>query len=449
LVIFFGGGNIKILFTDFSNAQQFIRDLQKCFINEAPSVHFSNIIYEFEDDFNNEIIEKVEKELQKIKLSKKTLINVNTNPLFKLCDICRKYPANYVEPFEDGEIEICASCYNCLKTYRNYRNLNDEILLKLFYNQYLQEFNAGFEESFDFIKDKKGFMAVIIMDGNSFGERIAEITKGKRNDECIRTLKKFSETLNKKIPGLLLDSLDGILTREDINKKKKISFRPIIIGGDDICIIMAADKAFSFIENFNKNVTDDEFFKSNSLSYSIGVAVTKSHFPFHLAHKISEQLLKNAKVKRGRKSINMLDWEILHSSVFDDLSEIRKEIYHEEHASEQYQLTYKPYNFLDGDIRYFGHLKEATSEMRQILGNSKFKNLRKIIRMPKQLANYEFRKMISKLSKAQKKNIENLLHKFNLTPVNIWHEVDHCLYNNFLDFVELSDFITKKGNIND
>lgn len=445
LVLFFGGGNIKIIFKDLPNAERFIQDLQRCFIKEAPSASFSNVLYKFNNVFANEIIEKAEKELQKIKLSKRNMIYVNTNPIFKLCKICRRYPASKIKKVEGKDKYLCTNCFSCLKTYENYKKENSEILLKDFYDKFLEKYNADFEEEFDNIKDKKSFLAVITIDGNNFGEIVKDITKDKKNDDCIKELRNFSESLKKNINSVLLDSLDGVLSKEDTNKENgKMPFRPIIIGGDDICLTIAADKAFKFIQKFNENVLDNQFYKENIITYSIGISITKSHFPFYFSHQISEQLVKSAKVERRDRNTNMLDWEILHTSVFDDLSKIRKEIYDEsypEYPGENYRLTYKPYNFIDQDFKSFKNLKEIIETLKKILGNSKFKNLRKLVRESKKLSNYEFRKIISKLNKEQKNTIKESLGKLEITTKNIWYEDGDFLYNNFLDLVELFDFI--------
>ena len=447
LAIFFEGGNIKIIFKDLSKAERFIQDLQRCFIKEAPSASFSNVIYSFKDTFNNNTIEEAENALKKIKLSKRNLVNVNTNPIFKLCEICRKYPSTIKNAKVKGEEKyLCTNCFSCLKTYKNYKKENNEILLKDFYDKFLEKYNTDFEEDFDNIKDKKGFLAVITMDGNEFGEKLKEITKDKKGDDCIELLKKFSESLKKNIILVLLDSLDGVLTREDINKENgKMPFRPIIIGGDDICLTIAANKAFKFIQKFNENILSNDFFRENRITYSIGVSITKSHFPFHFSHQISEQLLKSGKAERRNRGINrdsnMLDWEILQSSVYDDLAEIRKAIYHENYLLEKHRLSYKPYNFIDGDFKSFKNLKEIIIVLKENLGKSKFKNLRKLVKNPEKYANYEFRKIISKLNKEQKNTIKESLGKLEITTKNIWYRDGDFLYNNFLDLVELFDFI--------
>jgi len=443
LVLFFGGGNIKVIFKDLSKAKRFIQDLQRCFIKEAPSASFSNVIYKFNDVFTNEIIEKAEKELQKIKLSKRNVIYVNTNPIFKLCEICRRYPASKIKKVEGKDKYLCTNCFSCLKTYKNYKKENSEILLKDFYDKFLEKYNANFEEEFDKIKDKKGFLAVITMDGNDFGEKIKKITTGKKGDECIRLLRSFSESLKKNINSVLLNSLYGALTKkEDTNKENgKMPFRPIIIGGDDICLAIEADKAFKFISNFNKNVSDIKFFKSNQITYSIGISITKSHFPFYFSHQISEQLVKSAKIERRDRNTNMLDWEILHTSVFDDLSKIRERVYYEDHEGEKHFLTYKPYNFVDQDFKSFKNLQKIIKELKDILGNSKFKNLRRLVRKPQKLSNYDFKKIIFRLDNDKKKIVKESLDKLNLRTEDIWNKDGDYLYNNFLDLVELSEFI--------
>ena len=445
LVIFFGGGNIKIIFKDLPNAKRFIQDLQRFFIKEAPSASFSNIIYNFNDIFTNKIIEKAEKELKKVKLSKRNLVNVNTNPLFKLCKICRKYPASEKEKVKNEDEYLCSNCISCLKTYKNYKEENNEILLKDFYDKFKEKYSSDFEEKFDDIKDEKGFLAVITMDGNEFGEKLKEITKDKKGDDCIRTLRNFSEKLNKGITSVLLDSLDGVLTNKDRNLNEKMPFRPIIIGGDDICLAIAADKAFRFIQKFDNKIMSNDFFKSNQITYSIGISITKSHFPFYFSHRISEQLVKNGKAERKNRVINrntnMLDWEILHSSVFDDLSKIREKVYYEKYLGETHFLTYKPYNFIENDFKNFKNLEKIIIESKEILGNSKFKDMRKLVRVSRQLSNYDFRKIISKLDEDKKIKIDASLSILKITTEDIWYADGDYLYNNFLDLIELSNFI--------
>ena len=445
LVLFFGGGNIKIIFKDLSNAKMFIQDLQRCFIKEAPSASFSNVIYKFNNVFANEIIEKAEKELQKIKLSKRNLVYINTNPIFKLCKICRKYPAVEIAKVENEDKYLCSNCISCLKTYKNYKTENNEILLKDFYDKFKDKYSADFEEKFDDIKDEKGFLAVITMDGNDFGEKLKIITTDKKGDEYIRLLRNFSESLKRNITSVLLESLDGVLTKEEDTKKEngKMPFRPIIIGGDDICLTIAADRAFKFIQKFNENVLDNHFFKENKITYSIGISITKSHFPFYFSHQISEQLVKNAKIERKNRNTNMLNWEILHSSVFDDLSKIREKVYYEDYVGEKHFLTYKPYNFIEQDFKNFKNLEEIIIELKEILGNSKFKNLRKLVRESQKLSNYNFKKIISRLDNSKKKVIKDSLERLKLNAEDIWYaDTDRdYLYNNFLDLVELSDFI--------
>lgn len=434
LVIFFGGGNIKIIFKDPQNAKKFVEDLQRCFIKEAPSASFSNVIYKFEGTFTNGIIENAEKELQRIKLSKKTALSVNTNPVFLLCERCRKYPANEIKTHE----YLCLNCFSSLKTYENYKNENNEILLKDFYNKFLNKFNAKFEDDFDKIRDEKRFLAVITMDGNDFGERIKEMTQDKKDDDCVQALRDFSKSLNRNIVDALINSLCGIIESKD----GKAPFRPIIIGGDDICLTLAANSSFKFVQNFIREITGNEFFKNNGLTYSIGISITKSHFPFYFSHRISEQLVKNAKIGKKGENINMLDWDILHSSVFDDLAKIRESICHESYISEEHILTYKPYHFIFNDHKNFENLIGIIGEFKRILRRSKFINLRKLVRKPQRLSNYEFiKKIVSKLSEDEKNRINNCLNEINLSIDDIWFKDGDRLYNNFLDLVELSEFI--------
>jgi hypothetical protein len=63
-----------------------------------------------------------------------------------------------------------------------------------------------------------------------------------------------------------------------------------------------------------------------------------------------------------------------------------------------------------------------------------------MLRASRQLSNYDFGKIISKLDENKKNEIENYLSKLNITTGNIWYKNKDYFYNNFLDLVELSEF---------
>lgn len=438
LPIFFGGGNIKIIFSANEYALAFVEDMQRIFIKKAPGATFSHIIYKFNGHFDNNIIEQAERELKKIKQSKWYSIQPNTNPCFDLCSLCKTYPANQ----ENNGKLVCENCFCALRSFDNFSNINNEdVLLKRFHKQFQNNIRCEFMNEFDDIKDDKSYLAILNMDANDIGDKIAQSVQGMVNDRCVQALKEFSTGLNNAVIEMLINSLkDNIFTPEEIGKKV-VPFRPIIIGGDDICLVIAGNKAIQLINNFIDNVKKNSFCKGKEITFSIGVCFVKSHYPFSFAHKLSEQLLASAKSRKFHG--NVIDWEILNSSTIEGLAAIRNERYSTKHLAQKYQLTYKPYIFKEGDFRDFKNFVNVSRGLEGILKSSKFTELRRIVREDKDVSHFMFRKLISKLTKGEKDQINGILERLNLgeNKNSVWWQEGDVLYNNFLDIVEIFDFI--------
>lgn len=438
LPLFFGGGNIKVIFTTYKNSYDFIEDMQKIFITNAPGASFSNVIFKFSSDFDSTIIEKAEKELKKIKQSKLSRIKPDTNPLFDLCDLCGTYPSGYTHPY-DRTKHVCENCLKTLESFKNVSSLNNhDVLLKKFYDEFKVKSNCEFMDEFDEIKDDKSYLAVITMDANSIGDKIKEIISNKKDDESVNELRSFSEGLNENIITVLRKSIEGIFA----NDIEKIPFRPIIIGGDDICLVIAGNKAITYVCRFIEELGKNNFCKENTITFSIGISFVKSHYPFSFAHKLSEQLLKNAK---SEKSLgNIIDWVALNTSTFESLSLIRNEQYtiKDDATGMDYILTYKPYNFTGNSCKNFLNVIGASQKLCKVLKNTRFKELRQIVRKGGAASNFEFRKIMSKLSDGERTEINNkVLQNFKLNVEDIWLDDNEKRYNNFLDMIEIFDFI--------
>jgi len=84
-----------------------------------------------------------------------------------------------------------------------------------------------------------------------------------------------------------------------------IPIRPIVLGGDDMTVIIRGDLAFQyvteFMAQFEKETMNDEFknilqqAELDKLTVCAGVAFIKSSYPFYYGYELAEQLCKKAK----------------------------------------------------------------------------------------------------------------------------------------------------------
>lgn len=162
--------------------------------------------------------------------------------------------------------------------------------------------------------DSRRYVAYLVADANSMGELF-------RRFESEQSLSEFSKNLRKKVFDALASPMADLKTRTDeIAKNRKIKVRlrdkikpmplkdilpvvPLILGGDDLFVLLPAPFAIDFtrrfIQEYEKIMSDflNELGpqKFDTPTLSAVVVICKSNYPYKLAHKRGEALLKQAK----------------------------------------------------------------------------------------------------------------------------------------------------------
>lgn len=136
----------------------------------------------------------------------------------------------------------------------------------------------------------EGYIAVIHADGNAIGERIMALPAGQ--------LSAFSHALTAATRGAAKEAFAGVAVHE--KHPETVLARPIVLGGDDLTAIVAADQALGFVQRYLEAFTRltsqaPALAAPQGLTASAGVALVKVGFPFHAAHELAESLCKGAK----------------------------------------------------------------------------------------------------------------------------------------------------------
>ncbi len=177
--------------------------------------------------------------------------------------------------------------------------------------------------------ERMSWIAVVHADGNSIGRRVISLLAERDAHE---RLKKFSEALanatKRAVNGACREVLDA--TKEE----KYYILRPIILGGDDITLVIRADKALAFVKRYLElfeQYTKEDPNLGNGLTACAGVAFIKHKFPFHYGIDLAEKLTKEAKkASKGLdetsppSSVSIFK---VQSSYVESLEEMRKRTY--------------------------------------------------------------------------------------------------------------------------
>ncbi len=164
-----------------------------------------------------------------------------------------------------------------------------------------------------------GWVAVVHADGNSLGQTIQRITEeiGQKypNSNVLQiVLKTFSEKLDAATKQSAKEAFERIVKpvydkELDLGRKPKLPLRPIILGGDDLTLIIRGELAVPFTEvflkrfnhhtknNFSQLASDYLPMLKDGLSACAGIAFIKPKYPFHYGVDLAESLCSYAKEK--------------------------------------------------------------------------------------------------------------------------------------------------------
>ncbi|HIP34174.1 MAG TPA: hypothetical protein EYG89_05585 [Bacteroidia bacterium] len=310
-------GNIRFE-TDKSTAQRIFRDYHSILLEKAPGVPFSQAVVEIETDKEKEALEKLDK-----------LLNAERNIPNQLdLGIMSRRKArrtgNAASLLKDADKELTD-----FSTGEKFENADKEAI------KTKTDLDYSFPLEFkDLTKGgKDSWLALIHIDGNNMGNRINNIKD--YSTDILTDLKEFSVNIEKATIKAFNDATHKIansISVKENDTNNTLPMRPIVLGGDDVTLIIRADLAIPFVEEF-LTVFEEEtnrltVFKEKAkftegLTACAGIAFIKEKFPFHYSSHLAEELSTHAKNKSGREA-SCLSFHQVSDSFIDDYNEIIK-----------------------------------------------------------------------------------------------------------------------------
>lgn len=177
-----------------------------------------------------------------------------------------------------------------------------------------------YEKAFQFPTDvnhiappgSQNWQAIIHADGNGLGKIIEQMFEGlaeKYQAETAKILNTFSTELDKATWYAAKTAVKKVLRiHPQLAEKDILPLRPIILGGDDLTLIIRGDLAIDFTQEFLKQfeLKTKENFKdlvekynlyqlADGLTACAGIAYIKPKYPFHYGVDLAEGLGQHAK----------------------------------------------------------------------------------------------------------------------------------------------------------
>lgn len=214
-------------------------------------------------------------------------------------------------------------------------------------------------------------VAFIHIDGNDLGKRFrqelenisdqekAEDKKGQQGPSedryqnainVIKTMSALSNTVKETTTAAFKKGLSECLKHTkltDSKGQKLVPARPLVLGGDDVTVVIRADLALYFIDAFVKEFerySNQELGKKNpndKLTVGVGMVVCPTGYPFLKAFDLSEELVKNSKELTAHMDNrpSSMDYIVITNDTENDLDSIRAHLFTADDGAE---LTAKP-----------------------------------------------------------------------------------------------------------
>jgi len=349
-LVYAGGGNTVLLFSDEKYAVEFTKILSKRILEEAPGINLVAVHKNF--DWDKLSLHEVVANLMKNDLDAKKHSRIPSAPLLGLgvtatCRSTQLVAVGMSETFEDDKPYLIST-----EIQAKHKIVNKA-------NKKLQEMFASSLGSYQFPlrTDEMGrsqgdssYAAVIHADGNGMGKRFQKFGADKSNRDYIIAMRQLSHSVNqaginalRKVVEILVKSIIDVEENGKTVKKvmgkfaiqgNNLPFRPLVYGGDDVTFVcdgrLGLELAAIFLQEFEKRPVVGNEDGQNPLAACAGICVVKTHYPFARAYQLSEDLCRQAKkfVKDENKGdFSALDWHLAASGLSGSISEIRQREY--------------------------------------------------------------------------------------------------------------------------
>ncbi len=193
-------------------------------------------------------------------------------------------------------------------------------------------------ESLGGSKNETNFIAVVHIDGNAMGARIADLREKQELNTSWQNFKtissKFSNEIDKHFKEAYSEMVDEVVYNIEKNnlsilnlKENNLPIREIIKAGDDICFVsegrIGIECATIFLEKLNSKINSVD---GKNYSACAGVAIVHTKFPFYRAYELAEALCSNAKkfvANLNNTNVSAIDWHINFGELKENISEIK------------------------------------------------------------------------------------------------------------------------------
>lgn len=393
-------GNIKYIFESKEECEVFVRHFPKEVMEKAPGITISQAVVKYEEGKLNDSLQDLEDKLRE----QRNKISIPYEVGFMGTERSRRTGgvAYKARKKRKGDFEYIDEATHLKRKKgdpyysEKYADEDKETLFRKISGLETKDYDVKKDLIFDIDEIKSSWIAVIHADGNGLGSIIQNLNKSfkeknKSDEEVKKGFKRFSQALDNATKAAARDAVNKTVKTQ---KKEGVPYpiRPIILGGDDLTVIIRADLAFDFTKHFLQafEETSNEELKFLTTDFGLnnfkdgitacaGIAYVKSSYPFHYAVDLAKKLCSDAKnfVKGKTKEyenrhpeMNVLIpksalafFKVQDSFIEDSLNDMKNRVL----KNDNIDFRYGPYLVSDIDKKLgFAHVCELEEKLKVV-----------------------------------------------------------------------------------
>ena len=251
----------------------------------------------FENDFGS-VMKETGRALRREKDEKSQDFRVPLAPYLHPCDACRRHPAQEIDDRGDGL--VCRACHTKGELGRSGRSIYWKKFLAGAGQEWQETRPPGdFNEVGDLARPS-GYVGFIYADANGVGSIL---------DDHMKSYQGFHD-FSAGLDQLVQDTVHGALRTEARPSGNNVApFEILLMGGDDVMLLVAADLALPVAMNLTRGFSSGAerlvgelgLALPRRLGLSTGVVIARAGFPVRVMYELASGLLRSAKAESARK----------------------------------------------------------------------------------------------------------------------------------------------------